>query len=89
MPDTITPCFWFDGDAEEAVNFYTSLFAESTIDATSYYGEGAPLPTGTVMTISFTLPGRPFLAINGGQDHHHRFNVPDFFPPCGRERRRK
>lgn len=66
MQDKITPCFWFDGNAEEAVSFYTSIFTESRVVATSRYGEGAPLPAGTVMTISFELQGRSFLAINGG-----------------------
>ncbi len=66
MPRSITPCFWFDGNAEEAINFYASLFTNSKIVATSRYGEGAPLPAGTVMTISFELQGRPFMAINGG-----------------------
>lgn len=66
MPRSITPCFWFDGNAEEAIHFYTSLFTDSNIVATSRYGEGAPLPAGTVMTISFELQGRPFMAINGG-----------------------
>ena len=60
------PCLWFDGNAEEAVSFYTSLFADSIVVSTSHYGEGAPMPAGTVMTITFTLRGRPFLAINGG-----------------------
>ena len=66
MQDKITPCFWFDGNAQEAIDFYTTLFADSRIVATSYYGEGAPLPAGTVMTIAFELRGRSFLAINGG-----------------------
>jgi len=66
MQDKITPCFWFNGNAEEAVNFYTLVFSESRVVATSRYGESAPLPAGTVMTISFELQGRSFLAINGG-----------------------
>lgn len=66
MQDKITPCFWFEGNAEEAVNFYTSLFPDSRIVATSHYGDGAPLPAGTVMTIHFELQGRSFMAINGG-----------------------
>ena len=66
MQDKVTPCFWFDGNAAEAVNFYTSLFANSRVVATSHYGEGAPLPAGTVMTIEFELEGRSFTAINGG-----------------------
>lgn len=64
--DKVIPCIWFDGTAEEAVNFYVSLFADSRITATSFYGEGAPLPAGSVMTIEFELQGRSFMAINGG-----------------------
>jgi len=66
MRDKITPCFWFDGNAEEAINFYTTLFPDSRVVSTSRYGEGAPMPAGTVMTISFELGKRAFLAINGG-----------------------
>jgi predicted 3-demethylubiquinone-9 3-methyltransferase (glyoxalase superfamily) len=66
MRDKITPCFWFGGTTEEAVHFYISLFNDSRIVATSHYGEGAPLPAGTVMTIEFELQGRSFMAINGG-----------------------
>ena len=68
MPDKITPCFWFDGTAQEAVDFYVSLFEDSRITSTSYYGEGAPLPAGTLMAIWFELGGRSFMAINGGPE---------------------
>jgi predicted 3-demethylubiquinone-9 3-methyltransferase (glyoxalase superfamily) len=66
MHDKITPCFWFDGKADEAVNLYTSLFADSRVVTTSRYGDGGPMPAGTVMTISFELAKRPFMALNGG-----------------------
>ncbi len=66
MQDRIIPCLWFDTDAEEAVGFYTSIFPESRVTARSYYGEGAPLPAGTVMGIDFELAGRSFMAVNGG-----------------------
>jgi predicted 3-demethylubiquinone-9 3-methyltransferase (glyoxalase superfamily) len=62
----ITPCLWFERDAEEAVQFYTSVFPNSTVDGMSRYGEGAPLPAGTPLMIAFTLDGRPFQALNGG-----------------------
>ncbi len=65
MPTPISPCLWFDGNAKEAVDFYTSLFPDSRITQTTHYGENAPLPAGTVMTISFELGDRPFMAING------------------------
>ena len=62
----ITPFLWFDNKAEEAVNFYTSLFKNSSIDSVSYYGEGTHMPKGTVMTVQFTLEGQTFIALNGG-----------------------
>lgn len=66
MQDRIIPCLWFDTNAEEAVSFYTAVFPDSRVTATSRYGEGAPLPAGSVMSIDFELAGRPFMAINGG-----------------------
>jgi predicted 3-demethylubiquinone-9 3-methyltransferase (glyoxalase superfamily) len=65
----ITPCLWFDTDGEEAANFYTSLFSNSTILNVSRYGEGGPRAAGTVMTVSFELDGLEFLALNGGPNH--------------------
>jgi predicted 3-demethylubiquinone-9 3-methyltransferase (glyoxalase superfamily) len=64
----ITPCLWFDGQAEEAARFYVSLFKNSRIDAISYYGEGAPRPKGSVLTVRFRLDGQEFLALNGGPE---------------------
>ena len=65
----ITPYLWFDNQAEEAVNFYTSLFKNSIILNISRYGEGAPLPARTVMTIAFQLDGQEFVALNGGPQY--------------------
>lgn len=62
----ITPCLWFDTQADEAVRFYTSIIRNSKIGACTYYGEGAPLPAGTVLTIRFELQGQEFVALNGG-----------------------
>lgn len=66
----ITPCLWFDYQAEEAVKFYTSLFSDSHIGRIIRYGkEGFEFhqkPEGTVMTVEFELNGQPFLALNGG-----------------------
>jgi len=62
----VTPFLWFDDKAEEAANFYVSLFENSKITNVTRYGEGAPLPKGTVMTISFQLDGCDFIALNGG-----------------------
>jgi predicted 3-demethylubiquinone-9 3-methyltransferase (glyoxalase superfamily) len=69
----ITPCLWFDGNAEEAATFYTSLLPESRIDkvhrAPGNYPSGN---TGDVLTVEFTLMGRPFVGLNGGP--HFKFN---------------
>jgi predicted 3-demethylubiquinone-9 3-methyltransferase (glyoxalase superfamily) len=65
----VTPCLWFDTDGEEAANFYTSLFPNSTILNVSRYGEGGPRDAGTVMTVSFELDGLEFLALNGGPNY--------------------
>ena len=62
----ITPCLWFDANAEEAANFYVSVFRNSKVGDISYYGEDQPLPAGTVLTVSFTLDGNEFLGLNGG-----------------------
>ena len=62
----ITPCLWFDRNAQEAVEFYLDVFADGEITATSYYGEGAPMPAGTVLVITFTLFGQSYMALNGG-----------------------
>ncbi|KPJ88367.1 MAG: 3-demethylubiquinone-9 3-methyltransferase [Gammaproteobacteria bacterium SG8_11] len=62
----ITPFLWFDDQAEEAVNFYTSIFKNSKIVSITRYGEEGPGPKGTVMTASFQLDGQEFTALNGG-----------------------
>ena len=61
----ITSCLWFDGQAEEAAHFYTSIFKDSRIGETTYYADGMPLPKGTVLTIRFYMNGQEFLALNG------------------------
>lgn len=62
----ITPFLWFDGKAEEAMNFYTSIFKNSKIGDIRRYGEAGPGPAGTVMSASFELDGQEFIALNGG-----------------------
>lgn len=62
----ITPFFWFDGNAEEAVAFYTSIFKNSKTIAVSHYSEAGPMPAGTVLTIQFEIEGQEFIALNGG-----------------------
>lgn len=65
----ITTFLWFDDQAEEAVNFYTSVFKNSRILNVSRYGEGGPGPKGTVMTATFQLEGQEFIALNGGPQY--------------------
>jgi predicted 3-demethylubiquinone-9 3-methyltransferase (glyoxalase superfamily) len=62
----ITPFLWFDGKAEEAMNFYVSVFKNSKVGRVSRYGEAGPGPKGTVMSATFQLEGQDFFALNGG-----------------------
>ncbi|RYV50938.1 VOC family protein [Pengzhenrongella frigida] len=62
----ISPFLWFDREAEEAAELYVATFANSTILGVSRYGEGAPLPAGTAMSVAFELDGTSFQALNGG-----------------------
>jgi predicted 3-demethylubiquinone-9 3-methyltransferase (glyoxalase superfamily) len=64
----ITPFLWFDDQAEEAANFYVSTFKNSAILGVSRYGEGAPRPAGSAMSVSFVLDGLEFQALNGGPE---------------------
>ncbi len=64
----ITPCLWFDTQAEEAANFYTSVFPSSRILGVSRFGKAGPRPEGMVMTVDFELDGQPFVALNGGPE---------------------
>ena len=63
MP-SITPFMWFTGQAEEAANFYVSVFKNSKITDVTRYGDAGPGPTGSVMTVDFELDGQEFMAIN-------------------------
>ena len=63
---TITPFLWFDGKAEEAMNFYVSIFKNSKVGSVSRCGEGGPGPKGSVMSATFQLLGQEFIALNGG-----------------------
>jgi predicted 3-demethylubiquinone-9 3-methyltransferase (glyoxalase superfamily) len=62
----ITPFLWLDNHAEEAVNFYTSIFKNSKILNVARYSEVGPGPKGSVMTVAFQLDGQEFIALNGG-----------------------
>ncbi|MDQ4131943.1 MAG: VOC family protein [Actinomycetota bacterium] len=64
----ITPCLWFDTEAEEAAAFYTSVFENSRVLGVSHFGEAGPRPAGMVMTVNFELDGQEFIAVNGGPE---------------------
>jgi predicted 3-demethylubiquinone-9 3-methyltransferase (glyoxalase superfamily) len=64
----MTPCLWFDTEAEEAAEFYVSVFPNSRIVDVARYGSAGPRPEGTVMTVSFELDGQSFVALNGGPE---------------------
>jgi predicted 3-demethylubiquinone-9 3-methyltransferase (glyoxalase superfamily) len=81
----ITPCLWFDGEAEEAARFYVSVFRNARIGRISRYGEeGFEIhgrPAGSVMTVEFEIEGQNFTALNGGP--HFNFNEAISFQiPC-------
>ncbi|WP_426165563.1 VOC family protein [Sandarakinorhabdus sp. DWP1-3-1] len=63
---SITPCLWFDTEAEDAARHYVGLFDRAAIGTISRYGENMPRPAGTVLVVEFTLRGQPFMALNGG-----------------------
>jgi predicted 3-demethylubiquinone-9 3-methyltransferase (glyoxalase superfamily) len=67
----ITPFLWFDNQAEEAMNFYVSIFKNSKVVTVTRYGEAGPGPKGSVMTVAFELEGQKFAALNGGP--HFKF----------------
>ena len=62
----ISPCLWFDTQAEEAAKFYAGIFKNSKIKSVTHYGEAGPMPAGTVMVVTFELDGVEFVALNGG-----------------------
>lgn len=67
----ITPFLWFDGNAEDAANFYTTVFKDAKIKSINRYPEGSPAPAGSVMTVAFELFGQEFVGLNGGP--HFKF----------------
>ena len=72
---------WFDTQAAEAANFYTSLFEDGKILNVNHYGEGMPKPAGTVMTVVFQINGMEFIALNGGPEFKFNSSV-SFVVPC-------
>jgi len=66
MMQKITPFLWFDNNAEEAANFYVSIFKNSKVLNIARYGDAGPGPKGTVLTVNFEIDGQKFIALNGG-----------------------
>jgi predicted 3-demethylubiquinone-9 3-methyltransferase (glyoxalase superfamily) len=64
----ITPFLWFDGNAEEAMNFYTSIFRNSKVGQITRCGDAGPSPKGSVLTANFQIEGQDFMALNGGPE---------------------
>src|SRR5437899_2976748 len=81
----ITPFLWFDGNAEEAMNFYTSIFKNSKIGRINRYGDAGPGPKGTVMSATFQLDGQGFMALNGGPQFKFTEAI-SFFVNCKTQR---
>jgi predicted 3-demethylubiquinone-9 3-methyltransferase (glyoxalase superfamily) len=67
--DELITCLWFDTEGEEAAQFYTSLFPNSRVLDVTHYGSAGPRPVGMVMTVTFELDGRRFVALNGGPEY--------------------
>jgi predicted 3-demethylubiquinone-9 3-methyltransferase (glyoxalase superfamily) len=65
----IMPCLWFDGRAEEAMEFYTAIFKNSKVGRIARYGEAGPGMPGSVMTVTFELEGQEFMGLNGGPQY--------------------
>lgn len=81
----ITPFLWYDTQAEEAANFYVSIFKNSRILNVSRYGEAGPGPKGSAMSVTFELEGQQFIALNGGP--HFKFTpAVSFFVDCKEQR---
>jgi predicted 3-demethylubiquinone-9 3-methyltransferase (glyoxalase superfamily) len=77
----ITPFLWFDNNAEEAMNFYVSIFKNSKVGTVTRYGDAGPGPKGSVMSATFQLDGQDFFALNGGP--HYKFTPAiSFFVNC-------
>jgi predicted 3-demethylubiquinone-9 3-methyltransferase (glyoxalase superfamily) len=78
----ITPFLWFDTQAEEAMNYYLSVFKNSKAKGASRYGEAGPGPKGSVMTATFELEGQEFIALNGGPAYARFSQAISFFVNC-------
>ena len=81
----ITPFLWFDGNAEEAANFYISIFKNSKMGKISRYGDAGPGPKGSAMSVTFQLEGQEFYALNGGPQFKFTPAI-SFFVNCETQR---
>ncbi|NUS73485.1 MAG: VOC family protein [Corynebacteriales bacterium] len=77
----ITPCLWFDTQAEDAANYYCSIFKNSRISSINYYGESGPRPAGTVLLVNFEIEGEAFVALNGGPEFKFNESI-SFYVDC-------
>ena len=77
----ITPFLWFDGEAEEAANFYVSVFKHSKVLNIARFGDAGPGPKGSVMLVSFEIEGQKFSALNGGPQYTFTPAI-SFFVDC-------
>lgn len=67
----ITPCLWFNGRVEEALDFYTAIFKDSKVNEVTHYGPDMPMPDGEILTATLTLEGQEFMLLNGGPQFVH------------------
>jgi predicted 3-demethylubiquinone-9 3-methyltransferase (glyoxalase superfamily) len=81
----ITPFLWFDDQAEQAAEFYMTIFADSRIVEVTRFSDSGPGPTGAVMTVRFELDGTEFLALNGGPQHYSFNESISFVVDCSTE----
>jgi predicted 3-demethylubiquinone-9 3-methyltransferase (glyoxalase superfamily) len=84
MPQ-IAPCLWFDTEAQDAAEFYASVFPNSRVLEVTHYGKAGPRPEGMVLTVTFELDGLQFTALNGGPDFTFSEAV-SFEIHCGSQR---
>lgn len=78
----ITPFLWFNDQAEQAAEYYVSVFPNSRIVQVTRYGEAGPGPAGSVMTVQFELDGNEFIALNGGPDYYAFDESVSFYINC-------
>jgi predicted 3-demethylubiquinone-9 3-methyltransferase (glyoxalase superfamily) len=78
----ITPFLWFDQQAEQAANYYVSIFKNSKVVSVSRYGEGAPRPAGTAQIVMFQIDGQEYMALNGGPEFKFTEAI-SLFVNCG------